>query len=179
MPGIVLPHVGRSVTVQSCDAPWTLSRWTLAVDDEFADWAKTKLRDPLELSGEYVKRLIAEERGLRKQLEADPKNEELQGKIADLEAMQTHYAKIGLEKACGYLSITSPEMAGLIASPRGAARMLWLLLRENHEGITEDDAKVIQENADPQELQEAFRVARGKVPPAQPKNGRCPAPTAG
>lgn len=178
MGSIIAPHVGREHTVEALGQTWTAGRFDLAVWDKFLSWARTQLPDPMDVAERSCLRLAAQERRLVEELAAtrgDAEKAELRGRIADLQAAQTHVARIGLDKGSSYLAVSSPEVTSLLGSPRGNAKALALLLAKHHPDVTEDEASLIALDAGPEQMRDLWAAVHGKQPASPGKNGSAPA----
>lgn len=115
---------------------WTLSAWDAGVWREFLAWARAKLPDPL-ATGK---------------------------KVIDAFPATAHDAVVrqSLFDACMPLVDNSPGVQHLLAGHDGASYMLWLLLRPNHPGVTQDDAYAIGRELGEEGLRPALARVRGE-----------------
>lgn len=146
----VAAHVGREAEFTALGRGWRASRATRDAWDRFLGWAKPRIPDPLEVG--------------KKALALFP------------EAQHAGIVRLAMEKAGEYLSIGSPEVMRCLGSMEGMAFMLYVLLRPNHPGITEDEAFDIVMDLGAQKFKETLEAAGGKVPAGA--EGKGPAPAA-
>jgi hypothetical protein len=159
---------GRETETKALGKTWRVSRWTLNVLDEFNDWARTILPDPLAVAEKEVLRLQRGARTVREDRELD--DEEKQFRLQGNLEQQERISRLAMDEATSYLSLQSKQFQSLINSARGAAHLLLLLLREHQPDITEDVAFGIASGGiSPAEMQRIMEVTAGK---ASGGNGR-------
>lgn len=141
-------HIGKEKEIKALGKDWKLARWTREVWDQWLEWAKTRIPDPLER--------------IRPSIEQWP------------ERVQDLLVERAMEKATTVLTMGSPEVQGLMDSLEGLSYLFYLLLRKNHPDVTEDEALAIVLEVGETEAAAAAKVASGQVPS---KNPESPEPT--
>lgn len=165
---------GRDGEVIVNGKTWKTGRMTLNVIDAFLDWCRPLLPDPLTIATNDVLRL---ERAVRDVQASDAPDADKAAVVATLRRQQEQVTELAFDRATAYLSWTAPEVQGVLRSPRGAARMLYLLLREHQPDVTEDDAWSVL-TALGEKQRDVFTKASGKVAgdstpdPTRPAGGR-------
>lgn len=134
-------HVGREATFAALGREWRLGRWTRGVWRDWLAWAKRVLPDPLEAVSRVLDQIVAKDAEIYRDLlakdEAEAAQAKKEGRAPRLltgmyQPTSDQLLKAGLDKSCSYLSITSPEVRGLLTSPAGSAKMFALLLAKHH-----------------------------------------------
>lgn len=141
-------HIGREAEFQALGRTWRAGRATRAVWDAFLAWARPRIPDPLEVG--------------RKALALYP------------EGQHAAIVRLAMEEAQAYLSIGSPQVMRALGSLEGMGHMLWLLLRPNHPGITEDEAFDIVMDLGLEKFRQTLEATGGKVPAAAEGKGQAP-----
>lgn len=159
---------GRETETQALGKTWRLSRWTLNVLDEFNDWARTQLPDPLAVADKAVERLQLSARRIRQQAKLKPtdkdhldENEAAFLLQANAEQQERH-SRNAMDEATSYLSLQSRQFQSLLNSARGVARLLFLLLRDHHPDIDEDTAFAVASCLDEEEVKRIMQVTSGR-----------------
>jgi hypothetical protein len=144
----VASHVGREAEIVALGRTWRASRWTRAVWADFLAWAKGRIPDPLDI--------------LLSSLDRIP------------EHLQDAAVRYAIDKSSEHLSVASPVVMRCLDSVEGTAHLLYLLLKPNHPGLTEDEAFEIALAA-PEQAKAAFDRASGRFVEGPAKNGEGPA----
>lgn len=107
-------HVGREQTITALGRTWRVGRWTRAVWDEWLQWLRTRIPDPLQV--------------LKDKLDQFPQH--LQGELV----------RQAIDRANEYLAPGSPLVTQALGSLEGNAHLFYLLLQEHQPTVTPDDA---------------------------------------
>lgn len=142
-------HVGREAELTALGQSWRLARWERRTWDAFLDWARPRLPDPLEVA--------------RKALALFPQH------------LHEGIVRHAIDLSSRALASNSPQVQALLASAEGTAHVLWLLLRDNHPGVTEEQAWLVMAGAGDDALAAAFRRCQGRTPEAAAPNPPAPA----
>jgi len=135
-------HLGRESELTALGRTWRISRWTRKIWNDWLDWAKTVLPDPVDTA--------------QKRIEKWPAH------------LQAEVARDALDRANMGLSIGSRPVSALMDSPEGACQLLYLLLKKHQPDVTEDDAMDILMEVGLEAVQKRFDRASGTPPvPAQ------------
>lgn len=165
---------GRETEAKALGQTWRFSRWTLNVLDEFLDWARTQLPDPLEVAEKAIFRLQREARRIRESKEYD--DGEKQFLLSTNAQQQSLWADKAMDEATSYLGMGSPQFQSLLNSARGAARLAMLLLRKHHPDIDEETAFAIASEVG-DDMQRIMSITAGKASPESLGNSEAPAAT--
>ena len=174
----MIDHVGREVTIEKFGKQWTFARWTRRVWVDLTNYAQKNLPNPLLEANAVLPQFTAQDAAtLRELIKADME----EAKAAAAEGREPISLANGfrpasdmlVEKAMQrrslYLESSSPEMKSFLGSIVGISYALYLLLREHHPDITEDDAYLLATAFQPDELKNLIETTQGKSR-ALPKN---------
>ncbi len=140
-------HVGRETELKDAGGRvWHTARWTRAVWTDLLEWARPRIPDPFTVAEKAMARFPA----------------------AHHPAIVAQAVQLSGE----YLSIGSPQVAACLGSVEGMAYLMYLLLRPNHTGVTEDEAFDVLLAVGIDEANRAFKRASGKAAPEG--NGSAP-----
>lgn len=142
-------HVGRESSLPALGKTWRVGRWTRAIWDGFVEWAKPRIKDPLEVAQKHLDRFPP--------------------------GLQSIMVQHALELSSGHLALNGGPVQGLLATLDGSAYLLYLLLKQHHPEMTEDLAFEIAMDVDEKELKRVFDRSAGKVPPSAQGNASAPA----
>ena len=156
---------GRECEAEALGQRWRFSRWTLRVLDDWTEWARTILPNPIDECAAAILRMESDEEKCKI---SDPKIIARRNKIKD------ELVTAAIRQASSYLATSSPEVKSLLNSPRGAAHLLLLLLKPNHPEVTEEKAFDIVQVLGP-DLERVMLTTAGRSPPA---GGNVEAPAA-
>jgi len=157
---------GREAEFESLGQTWRASRFDMNVMDDFALWAQKHLPDPIEVAERQVEKLAAEEYRLKQEKGGD--EESRKARLHYLEQQQERLTRMAMEKGTSYLAWDSPEMEAVRRSPRGAAQLMYLLLKKHHEGMTPQQALNILVDANKEDLSRVMALIMGKPPKSAP-----------
>ena len=157
---------GREAEFESLGQTWRASRFDMDVMDDFAQWAQGRLPDPIQVAEKQVERLAAEEYRLRQEKCGD--EDARKARLHHLQQQQERLTRMAMEKGTSYLAWDSPEMVAIRQSPRGAAQLMYLLLRTNHEGVTPQLALNILVGAKKDDLLRVMATIMGRPPKPAP-----------
>lgn len=165
---------GRETTAQALGTTWTFSRWELDKLDEWVDWARTKLPDPLAAATAQIERMMEEEDQRTQAAKTDLEKTKLQAWLARRAKIKDELVETAMQKATSHLDFGSAEIQSLLRSLRGLAQLAFLLLREHHPAITTEQAFGVVAELGQEEIQRILDTTMGMAPPAA-KNGLAPA----
>lgn len=155
---------GKECEVQALGQTWRFGRWTLGVLDEWTDWARGQLPNPIDEAVKVIERMELDEQ------ERKITNQRL---LLTRNKIKDELVNAAMRRASSYLAFNSPEVQSLMNSPRGAARLVKLLLKTNHPDVSEEQALDLV-MALGEDLQRIMLVTAGKSPPGE-GNGQAPA----
>ncbi len=127
--------IARESTITLNGKEYRLAKATTNRLDEFVEWCKTKLPNPIKLAGELIGSFPAEHREL--------------------------LVRVAMEEGSSPLSINSPRVQALASTPDGSVRLFHILIKPNHPEVTLDELAEWMKNADATELQKAFAKVSG------------------
>ena len=164
---------GKQAELQALGQTWRLSRFEMdSVLDAFTDWARKQLPDPLEVARVQIEKMAREEIGLARNASGTPvEKQEREDRIAALKLQQERILESAMTRATSYLAWQGAEMKTIRESHRGAAQLLYLLLRKHHPEIGTDTALNIlmdlgSSEAGQRQLRQAIQITMGQAPPA-------------
>ncbi len=163
---------GREVEAKALGQTWRFSRWTLNILDEFLDWARTVLPDPLVVAETALLRLQRNARAIRENKNTD--EEEKAFLLQCNHENQERWGRLAMDEATSYLGMGSEQFQSLLNSARGAARLGMLLLRKHHPDINEETAFAIASEIGG-DMQRIMAVTSGKATPDNLGNSKAPA----
>jgi len=133
--------IAKEATIKLNGKDYRLAKATVNRLDEFVDWCKTKLPNPIKAAGECIASFPKEYQDL--------------------------LVRVAVSEGTSPLTISSPRVQALAASPDGMVRMFHILLKPNHPEVTLDDLSAWIKDADAGELQAAFSKVSATKPEAQ------------
>ena len=155
---------GRECEAEALGQRWRFGRWTLRVLDDWTEWARTQLPNPIDEAAAAIERMEADE---EKRKITDPKLLARRNKIKD------ELVTAAIRQASSYLAFSAPEVQSLLNSPRGGAHLVRELLKGNHPDITEEKAFDLAQAMGMEEMERVMLTTSGKAPPGG--NGQAPA----
>ena len=163
---------GRETSAKAIGQTWTFSRWTRNIFDDFADWSRTQLPDPIVLAEDAVLRLQKKQRAVHEDKKLP--DEEKKFLLDAYQEQADRISKQGIELAASYLSLQCPRFRSLLGSPRGTAQLFCLQLQKHHPGTTLDTAWEIVHSLPSKECDRIMDVTAGTAPDSG-GNGSAPA----
>lgn len=156
-------YVGQECEREILDQRWRFDRWELHILDEWTEWARSQLPDPIERAAAVIEKMMVTEENIEDSATLARRN-----KIKD----EIMFA--ATKQANSYLAFNSPEVQSLIQSPRGAAQLICLLLKKYQPNVTADEAfRLVQAMPDGM-MREIMEITAGHSLPAE-KNSSAPA----
>lgn len=132
-------YTGKDTPLVVDGKRYMLSRFTRALEDEFVEWAKSVLPNPIAVIGAGLSKLPAN--------------------------VQEMLVKEAVAKACALQSFFNPDIQSLVGTPAGSVKLFSLLLRKYQPELTEDDViNLIGKAGRDEDLKKAFRQVYGTVP---------------
>jgi hypothetical protein len=179
----VAEHVGRECTFDALGKPWTASRWSRRVWNDFVEWAKPLVPDPLEVALRHVDAATLKDAEIVRRLRQADLVEEVAAKaegrppvmIAPLYSpIANDMVKAAQERAETYLHINSMAIQSVVKSLPGESYLFFLLLRKHQPTVTPDQAEEILEELPREEVNRILATASGTYK-APEKNALAPA----
>lgn len=165
---------GRECQAHALGQTWTFSRWTIDILDDWTDWARHHLPDPIAKANAEIERMMEEEEGWVAAARTDADKEKLRTRLKRRAKMKDELVTAAMKQATSYLDFTSAEVQSLLHSIRGTSHLCLLLMQRHHPDITEERAFEIVTALPEDEIGRIWDVTSGKAPPA-PKNDLAPA----
>lgn len=134
-------RLGKVSEAQALGKTWKVSRLELRIVRAFRDWISDRVKRKFDRVDKYFDKLPPEEQVAHQRLES-----------ATYDQLDS-------------FSITCPLAQDYLRTEEGMAHFAWLLLREHHPDVTEDEAlSVWLELADAGQTQEILVNAQGRLP---------------
>lgn len=145
----ISPWIGREQEFEALGQAWRFGRWERRVWWELLQWARPQVPNPLDLVKDVLPLLPP--------------------------ATAAAVAKEAIAASRTFLSVLSPEVKALIGSLEGSTQIVYLLLKDHHPKVSEDDAfRIVLSLGD--RLEGMLAIARGES--YQEKNDEAPGPNA-
>lgn len=136
--------ISSEATITLNGKQYRLAKATVTRLEQFVDWCRPKLKNPIVAAGEAIESFPV--------------------------ALQHLLVKVAVEEGSSPLTITSPRVQALSQTPEGMAKMCHILISPNHPEVTVDDLASWIVNADAGELQRAFNKVTGSPDAVGGKN---------
>ena len=165
-------HVGREITIEALGKTWRFGRWTRKIWVDFTSWAKSQLPDPIEATIKNIDKLVLKDAAIVRELQIQDQAEIERAKKENRQPvlMAPKYSQIAetltskaLDKSASYLSFNSPEIESLLQSVPGSTYLFFLLLRQNHPDISEDEACEVFIGCSQEEVFKILSAVRGEA----------------
>lgn len=145
----IAEHVGRDSEIVALGQKWKVGRWTRRVWNDFLEWAKPRIADPLDVAEKALAKFPAH--------------------------LHEVIVRHAIDRSQMHLTAGSTEVQSLLGTVEGSVYLLYLLLKDSHPGVTEDMAFDIATEVGGERMRKAFDVAAGKVPAVVQGNEAAPA----
>lgn len=122
--------IAKESTITLGGKEYRLAKATVNRLDEFVEWCKTKLPNPIKAAGECIASFPKEYQDL--------------------------LVRVAVAEGSSPLTINSPRVQALAGTPEGMVRIFHILLKPNHPEVTLENLSVWMQDADAEELQKAF-----------------------
>jgi hypothetical protein len=142
-------RIGRSCTESAIGKEWTFGRFTRKIWIDLADEGRKLLPNPVKEALAIIDEVTLRDAEIIRKLKIADGQEIERAKAEHRQPvlMSDSYVSMSTEildrayKATGrYLSAGSPELIQFIGSQEGGSHLFYLLLREHHKDVTQDEA---------------------------------------
>jgi hypothetical protein len=127
--------ISAEATITLNGRQYTLAKATVARLEEFVEWCKPKLKNPIVAAGEAIG-------GFPGQL-------------------QELLVRVAVQEGSSPLTISSPRIQALAGTTEGMAKLFHIMLKPNHPDVTIDDLSKWLGDSNAVDLQSAFNKISG------------------